>query len=48
MVRLLQDFEGGQETDGYYMAEPNTIFVKDVTKTEIEDVITAIKNITGC
>lgn len=39
MVRLQQDFELEQENYGYYMPEPNTVFVKDVTKTEIEAVI---------
>ena len=39
MVRLQQDFDSEQQDYGYYMAEPNTLFVKEVTKKEIELII---------
>lgn len=39
LVRLQQDFEKELQDSGYYMAEPNTILVNDVTKKEIEYTI---------
>lgn len=39
MLRLQQDFEMEQKDSGYYMAEPNTLIVKEVTKSEIEYTI---------
>lgn len=39
MIRLQQDFEMEQQDSGYYMAEPNTLIVKEVTKKEIEHVV---------
>ena len=40
MIRLKQDFETEQQYYGYYIAEPNTLFVNHVTKNEIKHVIT--------
>lgn len=40
MVRLQQDFDREQQSCGYYAAEPNTLFVNEVTKKEIEHVVT--------
>lgn len=40
MVRLHQDFDSEQKSCGYYMAEPNTLLVNEVTKKEIEYVVT--------
>lgn len=40
LTRLQQDFETEQEDCGFYMAEPNTLLVNEVTKKEIENVIT--------
>ena len=39
MLRLQQDFEMEHKDSGYYMTEPNTLIVKEVTKKEIEYVI---------
>lgn len=39
MFRLQQDFEVEQQDSGYYMTEPNTIVVKEVTKKEIDFII---------
>lgn len=39
MQRLQQDFEMEHKDSGYYMAEPNTLIVNEVTKKEIEYVI---------
>lgn len=39
MARLQQDFEKELQDSGYYMTEPNTILVNDVTKKEIEYTI---------
>lgn len=39
MFRLQQDFEIEQQDSGYYMVEPNTLIVNEVTKKEIEYVI---------
>lgn len=36
MIRLQQDFEMEQENSGYYVDEPNTLIVYEVTKEEIE------------
>lgn len=40
MIRLQQDFELGQEAYGYCLVEPNILLVNEVTKTEIEKIIT--------
>ena len=42
MIRLQQDFELGQEAYGYCLVEPNILLVNEVTKTEIEKIITKI------
>lgn len=39
-VRLQQDFETEQQDSGFYMAEPNTLLVNEVSKKEIEKIIT--------
>lgn len=39
MIRLQQDFEMEHQDSGYYMVEPNTLIVKEVTKKEIEYVV---------
>ncbi|MGN0494673.1 MAG: hypothetical protein ACI4GW_00460 [Lachnospiraceae bacterium] len=39
MLRLQQDFEIEHQDYGYYVDEPNTLIVKEVTKKEIEYVI---------
>lgn len=39
MLRLQQDFEMENQDFGYYMVEPNTLIVKEVTKKEIEYVV---------
>lgn len=39
MKRLKQDFEREQECSGYYISEPNTIIVNEVTKEEIDVAI---------
>lgn len=39
MIRLQQDFEREQECLGYYISEPNTIIVKEVTKEEIDATV---------
>lgn len=39
LIRLQQDFETEQRDSGFYMAEPNMLLVKEVTKKEIENVI---------
>jgi len=44
MVRLQQDFDTERQSCGYYMAEPNTLFVNEVTKKEIEHIITEMYN----
>lgn len=44
MIRLQQDFEMEHKDSGYYMAEPNTLIVKEVTKKEIEYVISEMYN----
>ena len=44
MLRLQQDFEMEHKDSGYYMAEPNTLIVKEVTKKEIEYVISEMYN----
>ena len=36
MLRLQQDFEMEQRDSGYYMSEPNTLIVKEVTKAVME------------
>ena len=40
MLRLQQDFELAQEVYGYCPVEPNILLVNEVTKTEIEKIIT--------
>ena len=44
ILRLQQDFEMEHKDSGYYMAEPNTLIVKEVTKKEIEYVISEMYN----
>jgi len=44
MLRLQQDFEVEHKASGFYMAEPNTLIVKEVTKKEIEYVISELFN----
>ena len=44
MLRLQQDFEMEHKDSGYYMAEPNTLIVKEVTKKEIKYVISEMYN----
>jgi len=39
LVRLQQDFASEQQAYGYYSAEPNTLFVTEVTKESIEKII---------
>ena len=39
-VRLQQDFESEQQECGFYMEEPNTLLIKEVSKEEIEKLIT--------
>ena len=39
MIRLQQDFDMEHQDSGYYMVEPNTLIVKEVTKKEIEHVV---------
>ena len=39
MIRLVQDYEVEQEYLGYYLPEPNTLVVEDVTKETIEKVV---------
>ena len=39
MVRLQQDFDTERQACGYYMAEPNTLFVNEVTKESIEKIV---------
>lgn len=39
MTRLQQDFDMEHQDSGYYMVEPNTLIVKEVTKKEIEYVV---------
>lgn len=40
IIRLQQDFELEQSENGYYLSEPNTLIVKEVTKKEIENIVT--------
>lgn len=44
MLRLQQDFEVEYQDSGYYMAAPNILIVKEVTKKEIEYVISEMYN----
>ena len=39
MVRLVQDYESEVEVYGYYYTEPNTIIVREVTKSAISYTI---------
>ena len=39
MIRLQQDFELGQRYYGYHSAEPNMLFVTEVTKESIEKIV---------
>jgi hypothetical protein len=39
MIRLSQDYEVEQEYLGYYLPEPNTLIVEDVTRETIEKVV---------
>jgi len=39
MVRLKQDYNALVECDGYYIAQPNTIIVKEVSYAEIEKTV---------
>ena len=39
MIRLQQDFETEIKDIGFYLAEPNTLIVQEVTKKEIEETV---------
>ena len=39
LIRLQQDYEIERKDFGFYLAEPNTLIVQDVTKKEIEAII---------
>ena len=41
-VRLCQDYEEEMQNDGFYIDEPNTIIVPEVTKTVIEHKISKL------
>ena len=40
MMRLQQDFEIEKREIGQYLVEPNMFIVQDVTKKEIEEIVT--------
>ena len=40
MIRLQQDYEAEKREWGHYISEPNTLIVQEVTKKEIETIIT--------
>lgn len=39
MIRLVQDYEVEQKYLGYYLPEPNTLIVEDVTRETIKKVV---------
>lgn len=41
-VRFCQDYEEEMQNDGFYIDEPNTIIVPEVTKTVIEHKISKL------
>ena len=39
MIRLQQDYETEKRDMGFYLAEPNTLIVEEVTKEDIEKIV---------